>query len=426
MPETLLPFVERRARRRVDELFTEEPVLVLSGPRTVGKSQLLKGLGRDHGVEVYDLDDSTIRLAVSADPSLYVAGPSPVCVDEWQFVETIVESVKAELNKDLRPGRFVLTGSTRSDARPILARALAGRYHEFTILPFSQGELDGVEERFLDLLLEEGGEALLTTEPSRETRAGYVRRIVAGGLPLAVARATGSRGRWFDGYIRDVMERDVKALRRIHQSDALPKLLSRLAARSAQILDVRNAIEGLGLVEETGAAYVNLLVAVHLVRLLPAWGTTLASGVARKPKVHLVDSGVASRMLRVSKDRLARGDPSAQSEFGHLLESFVVGELLKQTSWRDGIATSGHWSRRSRAEVDFILEVDDGDVFAFEIKAGTTLERADFAGLELLRDLLGPRFRAGIVLNLGTRSFSHGDRIFVLPVDALWRSYPHA
>jgi hypothetical protein len=280
-----------------------------------------------------------------------------------------------------------------------------------------------VEERFLDVLLEEGGEALLTTEPSREIRAGYVRRIVAGGLPLAVARATTSRGRWFDGYIRDVVERDVRALRRIHQSDALPKLLGRLASRSAQILDVRNAIEGLGLAEETGAAYVNLLAAVHLVRLLPAWGTTLASGVARKPKVHLVDSGVASRMLRVSSDRLAGRDPSAQSEFGHLLESFVVGELLKQTSWRDGIAASGHWSRQARAEVDFILELDDGGVFAFEIKAGTTLESVDFAGLELLRDLLGPRFRAGIVLNLGVRSFSHSERIFVLPVDALWKAY---
>ena len=423
MPETAIPFVKRRAATRVEELLADEAVLVISGPRTVGKSLLLAEIARSRGVEIYDLDDRLTRLAIAADPALYAAGPSPVCIDEWQYVEPVVDAVKAELNKHLRPGRFVLTGSTRSDARPALARALAGRYHEFTVLPFSQGELAGVEERFLDLLFGEGPEALISTEQSWETRAGYVQRIVGGGLPLALACVAGSRGRWFDQYVLDVMERDVKALRHVHQSEALPKLLARLAARSAQILDVRKTIEGFGFAEETGAAYVNLLTAVHLVRLVPAWGTTLASGVARKPKVHLVDSGVASRMLRVSPERLARADPSAQTEFGHLLESFVVGELFKQASWRDGVATIGHWSRHNRAEVDVVLELDDGDVFAFEIKAGTTLEHQDFAGLELLRDLLGPRLRAGIVLNLGTRSFSRGDRIFVMPVDALWRPY---
>ncbi len=145
----------------------DEPVLALQGPRTVGKSTLLRALALVLGGVVVDLDDLATREAVAADPAAFVSGRDMVCIDEYQHVPEILDAVKAELNRDLRPGRFVLTGSTRHDALPAVARALTGRLHLVTVLPLSQVELAGTAGNALGELLRgeplAGGAALLTT-----------------------------------------------------------------------------------------------------------------------------------------------------------------------------------------------------------------------------------------------------------------------
>jgi hypothetical protein len=112
-----------------------------------------------------------------------------------------------------------------------------------------------------------------------------------------------------------------------------------------------------------------------------------------RPKVHVVDSGIAARLLRLTPDKLARRDPSALTERGHLLETFVVGELLKQASWLDGIAGLGHRRTRDGDEVDLVAEGDDDAVVAFEVKASQ---------------------RVGSK-HLGERSYTAEDRIHVVP-----------
>lgn len=134
------------SRRVLDVLTTrmaDEPVVALQGPRTVGKSTLLAEVAQRHGVTMIDLDDPEVCDAVTADPATFVAGPSPVCIDEFQKAPIVLDAIKAALNKRLAPGRFVITGSTRFDALPRAAQALTGRIHVIDLLPFSQGEIDG-------------------------------------------------------------------------------------------------------------------------------------------------------------------------------------------------------------------------------------------------------------------------------------------
>lgn len=156
-------------------------------------------------------------------------------------------------------------------------------------------------------------------------------------------------------------------------------------------------------------------------RLL-AWGKTLRSRVSVKPKVHVVDSGLAARLLRLTPDKLTRLDPASLTDFGHLLETFVVGEIRKQASWLDEPVTLGHWRTSDGAEVDVVIEYDDGTVVAFEVKAGERAPGGDFRGLSQLRDALGPRFAGGIILTTGTRSYTYADRLHVMPIDRLWTS----
>lgn len=411
--------VTRRVQQIVADLLSEEPAILLQGPRSVGKTTVLHAVAAARGADVIDLDDLATRDAVAADPGLFAAGAAPVCIDEFQHVPELLDALKAELNQDTRPGRFIITGSTRHDALPAAAQALTGRLHRLMVLPFSQGELSGTAENFLEVLTTVPA-TLVSASPSKTVRSDYVDRIVAGGFPLALQRAGAARNRWFDNYVALTLQRDVQSLSKIQQKDALPKLLARLAGQTGQVLNISAAAGAVGLVPRTAENYTRLLEDVFLLRRLPAWGTTLRARATASPKLHLVDSALAARLLRLTAEKLARKDPTSLQQFGHLLETFVVGEVLKQASWLPSVAGTGHWRTHDGDEVDLVIETDDGRVVGLEVKAAGRVAGKEFSGLRALRAALGDAFVAGVVLYTGERSYTYDDRLHVLPIDRIW------
>ena len=397
----------------------DDPVLLLEGPRSVGKSTLLRELARRVGGAVVDLDDPATREAALADPALFVSGSAPVFLDEYQKAPVLLDAIKAELNRNSRPGRFVLTGSTRHDALPAATQSLTGRLSRLTVYPLSQGEIAHHREGLLERLFSNASETI-AGPASPTTREQYLLRVMAGGFPMALTRSTAAaRSRWFDDYLHLTLQRDVTELSHIRQPDLLPVFLQRLAGQTAQVLNVTRASADAGLAPSAGENYTRLLEAVFLIHRLPAWGKTLRSRATGTPKVHLLDSGLASRLLRLTPEKLARRDPTSLTELGHLLESFVVGELLKQASWLESIAT-GHWRTSDGDEVDLVLERDDGAIVAFEVKSSGRVTGKDFAGLRKLRAATGDAFLAGVALYTGEWSFTMEDRLFALPIDRLW------
>lgn len=353
--------------------------------------------------------------------SSVASGPAPVFVDEYQRVPDILDALKARLNREGSvPGTAVITGSTRQDALPATAQALTGRLHSLTIWPLSQGEIEGVREDLLEALWGDPGAAVSRVPTSTTARPDYVDRVCAGGLPLALRRPRAARSRWFDDFIRASVERDALELSRIRERQAMTDLLTLVAAQTGQLLNVAAAADKLGVSRPTIEGHLRLLEDLFLIVRLPAWGRTLRSRVSVKPKVHVVDSGLAARMLRLTPDKLTGLDPAALADFGHLLETFVVGELRKQASWLPEPVALGHWRTSDGAEVDLIIENDDGAVLAFEVKASERASRPDLRGLTQLRDILGPRLVAGIMLTTGTRSYTYDDRLHVMPIDRLW------
>jgi uncharacterized protein len=162
-----------------------------------------------------------------------------------------------------------------------------------------------------------------------------------------------------------------------------------------------------------------------MVQRLPAWGETLGKRLAAHPKAHVIDSGLAGWLLGLSAAKVNSRNPSVLTEFGHLVETFAVGEILKQVSWSDEVITASHFRTESGDEVDLVLETWDGRVAGFEIKAGTRIKDPDLKGLRLLRDRLGDRFVDGFVLNLGELAYRKEDRIAVMPLSALWALSVH-
>jgi predicted AAA+ superfamily ATPase len=422
MREVLTGLAERRLGEVVEARLAEEPVVVLNGPRTVGKSTLLSELAGRLGRAVVDCDDLAARAAVRSDPARFVESDQPVLIDEYQHVPELLDAIKAQLNRDLRPGRYILAGSTRYVTLPEAAQTLTGRVDIIPVLPLSQGEIGDVRETFVARLLDGAGidmtQSLMSTP-----RDEYARRATSGGMPVALRRPPGrSRSRWFSNYVNLVIDKDVLDISRVRQREMLPRLLSQLAARSGQVLNMAAISGTIGLEKSTTENYVKLLESVFLVYRLPAWGTTLGSRITRHPKVHLVDSGVMAWLLSLTPQKITQATPAALTEYGHLLETFAVGEILKQASWFDAPVTAGHFRTEAGDEVDLVLERDDGQVIAIEVKAGSRISGEDFRGLRQLKERLGPRLEEAIILYTGEHAYTHDSWITILPLDRLWTS----
>ena len=315
----------------------------------------------------------------------------------------------------------MLAGSTRYDALPLAAQSLTGRLHLLTVWPLTQGEIDGKRENLLEALLEDPENGVPRGTVSGTNRQEYVERVVAGGMPIPLARPTVvGRNRWFEDYIRLVIERDVLELSTLRRREQLPRLFQRLTSQTANVLNITTAASEASLDRATAADYLKLLEAVFLVMRLPAWGSTLRARSAKAPKIHVVDSGVAAHALRLTTEKLAGRDPASLTQFGHLLESFVVGELLRQASWLEDVSICGHWRTYDGDEVDLIVERGDGRVLAFEVKASGRVEAADLRHLRKLRDALGERLLGGIMFYTGPRAYCFEERLHVLPVDRIW------
>ena len=412
----------RHLQAVVAERLSEEAVIVLSGARTVGKSTLLRACAAALGTTVLDLDEPDTRAAVARDVGYYVAAdaPEPVCIDEFQHVLPLLAAIKAELNRDTHPGRYLLTGSTRYTTLPAASQSLAGRVHLLTMWPLSQGELNGSKETFLDTLMSNPAK-LVARRPSPTRRSQYEAIILAGGFPMAIERPDGQgRSRWFRDFVSTVVQRDVLEIRRVRQRELLPRVLRHLAAQTAQVLNVSRIAEAMTVRSELVADYTQLLEAVFLVHRLEAFGRTLSSAVRHYPKVHLVDSGLGGHLLGVTPARLLQRDAATLTEFGHLVETFAVNEIIKQSGWASLPVSFSHYRTRDGAEVDLVIEGEDGRVGAVEVKAAGASADTDFRGLRQLRAGLGDRFVGGVVLHLGERSNPHEDRLYSVPLDRLW------
>lgn len=396
------------------------PVVILEGPRTVGKSTLLREIARSTGVRIVDLDEPDIRHQVEADPQGYVKRTRPVLIDEYPKIPQLIQHIKAQLNTDGSPGQFVLTGSASLDANRSHLDALVGRYADVLILPLSQSEIEGRSGNFVDQALRDP-EALRSSDPSGTDRESYIQRVLIGGFPLMV-RSLDSTDRYqrFTSYIDQSINYGMANLAAIREREHLRLLLYRYAAQTGQLLNIRGAARDVELRHGTAENYTRLLETLFLILRLPAWKAT-DSGPVPRQKLYVVDSGVAGRLLRLTEERVRSREPLFLKQYGHLLETFVLGEVRKMLSWMDGPSTIGYWRNRRGDEVDIVVERPDDDaVIGIEVKSGARVGQDDWKSLRTFRDEVGSRFRTGLVLYTGDMPYRLDDGIYAIPIDKLW------
>lgn len=405
--------LRRRLTPLLREALADAPVTLLIGARQAGKSTLAQSLVHERLLASYlTLDDGATLAAATADPDGFVAGlGDSVSIDEVQRAPALLPAIKASVDRDRRAGRFLLTGSANVLLLPRVSESLAGRMETHVLWPFSQGEIDEHEERFVELLF---GERPAPRQFERER--SLVERVARGGFPPAFARTGRRRAAWLDAYVDAVIQREVRDLANVDRLTTLPRLVSLLAARTASMLNVAEISRSAGIPQTTLQRYLTLLEHVFLLVRIPAWHANLGKRLVRSPKLHLVDSGLACRARGVTAERLV-SDPVT---LGPLLESFVGMELVKQASWSDRAVRVHHFRTSAGREVDYVLEDRQGLVAGVEVKASATVTARDFAGLRVLEEALGDRFARGVVLYDGHAAVPFGERLAAWPIDALW------
>ena len=388
----------------------DTPVTMLVGPRQSGKSTLAQALVEDiDGAEYASLDRGISLAAASDDPAAFVSGKARTFViDEVQRAPELLLEIKASVDDDRRPGRFVLTGSADVLSLPRVADTLAGRMEVLRLWPLSQGEIEGRREGFLAALLA-GEPDALSIEPI--DGQGLRRRIEGGGFPEALARSGARRARWFDSYLDTMLQREVRELANVAGLTELPRLLQLLAARATGLLNYSAISRDLDMPQTTLKRYLALLETAFLLVTVPAWFRNVGKRLIKSPKLLLSDPGLLAHLL---------GADAPDRFFGPLLKNFVLMEIVKQASFSQARPPLFHYRTADGAEVDAVIEARGGGVCGVEVKAAATLTSRDSRGLRGLADSLGDDFIAGVILHGGSESAHLAEKIWALPVSALW------
>ncbi|HEX9775106.1 MAG TPA: ATP-binding protein [Actinomycetota bacterium] len=410
------PLLPRHASSEVKRALHDTRVVLINGARQVGKSTLAAEVLRgQRGARQLTLDDQPVLEAARADPVSFVRHEGTLLIDEVQRVPELFLAIKAAVDRDVRPGQFLLTGSAQVLSLPRLSDSLAGRMEIVELWPLSQGELRRRRERFVDELL--AGGSMLHVQGSLE-KHDYLELAVAGGFPEAARRAPDRRARWFESYVRTLVQRDIKELADIERLGEVPRILRLLAARTAGVLNLDALARDCRMAPSTLRRYLSLLETAFIFTAVPAWSNNKTTRLVRSPKIFLSDSGLAAHLLGATATSLARPTGSA----GQVLETFITMELRRQVGWSKERASLYHMRTKEHLEVDVVIEAADGRVSGVEVKAAATVGSADFAGLRYLANKTNEAFACGVVLYTGVEPLTFGSNLFAIPMSSVWES----
>jgi len=398
---------------KVQEALSDTPVVFVRGPRQAGKTTLVRQLVEGNR-RYLTLDDPSVLLAARNDPMGLIRGMDKAVIDQVQRAPGLLLAIKRLVDEDRRPGRFLLTGSATLTALPTVADSLAGRMETLTLLPLSQSEIDGCSTNWLDLLFSE----LVPQRASPGTGADLETRVLGGGYPAALARPSPRRRTaWIRQYQDALLQRDVRDIAALDKIGQLPRLLRALAHMAGQLCNFSQLAGQIGIDHKTAQKYLAVFENLFLLKRVEAWSGNHLSRLVKGSKVHFLDSGLLSVLLHFSASRMP---PDGRNTYGRILETFVHGEILKQTTWADGEYRLMYFRDKDQNEVDFVLESSAGALVGLEIKAAASVNRSDLAGLQRFRQVAGKAFHRGLILYDGEETLPLGDGLWAAPLETLW------
>jgi len=407
------PFFARHIESRLAEALQDTPVVLLAGPRQAGKTTLVRQLATAKGLRYLTLDDEVTLLSAREDPVGLVRSLEFAVIDEVQRAPQLLLAIKKSVDDHRRPGRFLLTGSANLMAIPTVADSLAGRMETLHLLPLSQSEIEGQDANWIDAAF-----AGQIPRPGRLALGqDLVGRAMRGGYPEALARVSARRRvTWARQYVDAIIQRDVRDVAGIEKLDALPRFLRALAQTAGQMCNYAQLGAQVGLDGKTASRYIGVLEQMYLLKRIDVWARNRLQRVVKSPKLQFIDSGLLSALLDLGEAQVQRD----RTRFGHVLEAFVYGELLKHATTAKDDYQVLYYRDADKFEVDIVIENAAGQWVGVEVKAAATVHERDLRGLRKWAGLAGDLFKMGVLLYDGDETLPLGGGLWAVPLSTLW------
>lgn len=406
----------RHVAPRLARLVETFPIVVVTGARQVGKTTLLAD--RLPGWDFVTFDPAVDVEGARADPDLFLSNHrGPLVLDEVQFAPEVVSALKREVDRDRRPGRFVLTGSQQWGVLRSIAESLAGRAVFLDLLGFDLAERQGLGDAppWLETWL---------AEPRRLTE-GRLERVASGPplwellwrgqLPEATRLPADVVRDYHAAYRRTYVERDVRLVADVHDLHTFGRFFALCAALTAQEVNASQLGRDIGITPQTARRWLDVLAVTFQWVEIPAFSRNSVKRLSGRPKGYLTDTGLACHAQRVDVPATLGGHPL----LGALFETAVVHELRAQAAAMANPPAFHHWRAHTGAEVDLVLEWR-GTLFPIEAKAASQPSRNDARGFRAFREAYPDRqIGPGLVLAPCAGRIRLTEEDWALPWDLL-------
>lgn len=395
--------VHRKIESTIVEMLKYFRVVAINGPRQSGKTTLQKKIAKSKEMDYYTFDDSETFDTVTNDTNGfidYISKEKNVAIDEVQMIPRVIPAIKMAVDSENRKGMFLLTGSSDMFKNSKIKESLAGRMASFNLFPLSYAEINNRDINIIDKLFSDNfNDFEIYKDTSRES---FISAVINGGYPEVYELPTKAKKAWFDFYIKSRITKDIADFENVHLDKIihLDKLLKVLASQVGSIVNYTSIANSIGLADKTVRKYIGLLEALYIVKLIPAYSNNMLKRVIKSPKVHFIDSGLASYLLNSSVEASLVGK---NEHLGNLVETFVYSELIKHQSYSEENIEIYHYRDQQQKEVDFVIESNSGDIVALEIKSGSTIKKEQFKGLLALAQTIKKKNFKGIVLYGGDK-----------------------
>lgn len=382
------------------------PVLVVTGPRQTGKSTLVRDpiLGRRR--KYLTLDDIELLGRAESEPDVLVSSAERVTLDEVQRSPGLLLAVKRAVDRDRRPGRFILTGSANLLLMQRIAETLAGRAVHLTLLPLTRRELRGLGCAGLwsELLAARDDEWLDRIEASHVEEEDWQRLALSGGYPVPAYHldSTEARSLWFAGYTQTYLERDLRELTNVSSLVEFRRLMRAACLRLGNLVNQTDLARDVGSSQATVRRHLDLLDVSHQLARVPAYSVNRTKRLIKTPKIYWTDTGLALHLAGEKKPR------------GAHLENLVLCDLLAWTASMPDPPQVLYWRTSTGEEVDFVVEHTSG-LIPIEVKAARRARLSDAKSLITFRSEYPDLCRTALLLHAGTETEWLAEGVLAAP-----------
>jgi len=392
------------------------PVLLVTGPRQVGKTTLLQMCADEGAVErrgYVSLDDMDARSLAQSDPALFLQRwKPPVLIDEVQYAPQLFSAIKAIVDRERRNGLFWLTGSQKFHLMRGISESLAGRVAILDLLGLSQAEMNGralLSAPFLpDAAWIAGARA--ASGGAHGSLMDVFSRIWLGSFPRLNELGADSRDVFFRSYVQTYIQRDVQDLIRVTDQMAFNRFLAAVAARTGQLLNYASLARDGDIDNKTAKSWLSVLETAGLVFLLQPYHTNRCKRLVKTPKLYFLDTGLAAYLTKWP-------DPAsleAGSMSGAMLETWVFSEILKSYLHQGRDPGLFFYRDTDQQEIDVVIESGD-TLYPVEIKKTASPSQHGGFGFGAL-DKLGRNKGPGAVVCFVERDIPLSGSVTAVPV----------